>query len=456
MTVSRSQPIFFALMLGFIATNANADCYSEHSSCTTACAATTLSSAIIGGLGGGYDASAPITCVNACDQARSTCVANEQYQRQLEQQRREAAEQQARAQREQAEMAENDQHIREAQQVASQVAAEVAVQQQTYDLIVKGLEALDKGSFSSAEFQFRQALKIRADDRDARTGYLKALIGQGNTAAAYTYVNEGLFGHVAKPAPANGPSAYRQLIDDAEAAHLGQPGEIQALRLLQPLRDDTPAAIAAFLDTTPKSGFAPFVNQLNGILPAILAAREDEARAKAKAEADERERIARAEAEARAREAEAVRQAEAERQQWEQAKQAYLARFTDAGNGILRDADTGLEWTKNDNGADVNWKQADRYCKRLKLDGKGWRLPAVEELLAIYYAPLTDGWAPCGSYICHVSSAFQLTSGSGWYWTSTMNGSSSAFFVSLGQGDRSSLTMSSSNGHRSLCVRRRS
>ena len=73
----------------------------------------------------------------------------------------------------------------------------------------------------------------------------------------------------------------------------------------------------------------------------------------------------------REREAQAARQAQAQRQQVEQAKQAFLARWTDMGNGIIKDSQTGLEWAQRDNGSDVNWNQARRYCEGLKLDGKG-------------------------------------------------------------------------------------
>jgi len=49
------------------------------------------------------------------------------------------------------------------------------------------------------------------------------------------------------------------------------------------------------------------------------------------------------------------------------------------------DPDTGLTWTKQDNGSDVNWDQAKAYCSNLRLGGfTDWRLPTIDELQGIY------------------------------------------------------------------------
>ena len=49
------------------------------------------------------------------------------------------------------------------------------------------------------------------------------------------------------------------------------------------------------------------------------------------------------------------------------------------------DSATGLMWTRNDNGSDVDWTQAAAYCSKLQLAGlTHWRLPTNEELLSIY------------------------------------------------------------------------
>ena len=49
------------------------------------------------------------------------------------------------------------------------------------------------------------------------------------------------------------------------------------------------------------------------------------------------------------------------------------------------DPQTGLAWTRRDNGSDVNWNEASTYCQDLRLGGySNWRLPAIEELAQIY------------------------------------------------------------------------
>jgi hypothetical protein len=49
------------------------------------------------------------------------------------------------------------------------------------------------------------------------------------------------------------------------------------------------------------------------------------------------------------------------------------------------DPATGLMWTTKDNGTEVSWQQAATYCQRLRLADYGhWRLPAIDELSAIY------------------------------------------------------------------------
>jgi hypothetical protein len=49
------------------------------------------------------------------------------------------------------------------------------------------------------------------------------------------------------------------------------------------------------------------------------------------------------------------------------------------------DPDTGLTWTKADNGSGLDWGDANAYCKNLRL-GKytDWRLPTIDELEGIY------------------------------------------------------------------------
>jgi len=53
--------------------------------------------------------------------------------------------------------------------------------------------------------------------------------------------------------------------------------------------------------------------------------------------------------------------------------------------GFWTDPSTGLMWTGKDNGKDVSWKKAMKYCRNLRLAGySDWRLANMAELQPIY------------------------------------------------------------------------
>ena len=53
--------------------------------------------------------------------------------------------------------------------------------------------------------------------------------------------------------------------------------------------------------------------------------------------------------------------------------------------GFWIDPSTGLMWAARDNGKDVTWKQAVKYCRDLRLAGySDWRLASIGELQIIY------------------------------------------------------------------------
>ncbi len=89
-----------------------------------------------------------------------------------------------------------------------------------------------------------------------------------------------------------------------------------------------------------------------------------------------------------------------------------------AAPGVIRDSSTRLEWTREDNGADIDWKNAEARCAGMK---DGWRLPAVQELEAVYLAAVGRSESVvCGPNICFAPPLFKL-SGS-WFWSSTPAG----------------------------------
>lgn len=53
--------------------------------------------------------------------------------------------------------------------------------------------------------------------------------------------------------------------------------------------------------------------------------------------------------------------------------------------GYWSDPSTGLMWTAKDNGRDISWRNAVKYCQNLSLAGySDWRLPSIDELQNIY------------------------------------------------------------------------
>lgn len=53
--------------------------------------------------------------------------------------------------------------------------------------------------------------------------------------------------------------------------------------------------------------------------------------------------------------------------------------------GYWTDSSTSLMWAGKDNGKDVNWHSATKYCRDLRLDGySDWRLANIGELQGIF------------------------------------------------------------------------
>ena len=54
-----------------------------------------------------------------------------------------------------------------------------------------------------------------------------------------------------------------------------------------------------------------------------------------------------------------------------------------AGNDIVRDKETGLEWVAGPD-KDTNWNEAKSWVENLSVEGGGWRTPTIEELQTLY------------------------------------------------------------------------
>jgi hypothetical protein len=130
------------------------------------------------------------------------------------------------------------------------------------------------------------------------------------------------------------------------------------------------------------------------------------------------------------------------------------------------DPSTGLMWAGKDNGKDVNWKKAMKYCRDLRLAGySDWRLAAIDELEGIYdktaNAPGLAGKHGDDPFPWHVKGNLFLT---GRQWSSSQipddrgRNSGGVWFIDLsngykGKGDSTWSGRGEDNFRRALCVR---
>jgi len=121
---------------------------------------------------------------------------------------------------------------------------------------------------------------------------------------------------------------------------------------------------------------------------------------------------------------------------------------------------SGLMWARRDNGKDVSWQKAMKYCRDLRLAGySDWRLATIYELQDIYDANLeSPGLAGFGRAMTwHVKGNLFLT---GVEWSSSRNhddrgrpyGSAPRF--NFNDGKRFYDFLGYSTGKRALCVRK--
>lgn len=99
--------------------------------------------------------------------------------------------------------------------------------------------------------------------------------------------------------------------------------------------------------------------------------------------------------------------------------------YTDNGNGTITDNVTGLVWQKQDDATNRIWDAANTYCTNLVLAGPGWRLPTDFELMTI---------VDYGKYLPTINTAYFSNTQSNNYWSSTIDGTPSAWYVDFGYG----------------------
>ncbi len=95
-------------------------------------------------------------------------------------------------------------------------------------------------------------------------------------------------------------------------------------------------------------------------------------------------------------------------------KEGALAQVALKGLGHV-DLRSGLEWANEDNGSDITWGDAGKYCAEF---GSGWRLPTVDEVLNLNKLSSAVE-VSCGQWTCSAPSTIHLTSA--WLWTADVS-----------------------------------
>lgn len=104
--------------------------------------------------------------------------------------------------------------------------------------------------------------------------------------------------------------------------------------------------------------------------------------------------------------------------------------------GVVIDTSTGLVWASKDNGEDINWNDAKRYCENYRGGGyTDWRMPTQDELAKLY-EPDAENTNPStgeckGNY--RINRLFHITCCC--LWASETRGSEAAFFNLVKQDD---------------------
>ncbi len=89
-------------------------------------------------------------------------------------------------------------------------------------------------------------------------------------------------------------------------------------------------------------------------------------------------------------------------------------RFIAYSNGTVLDTRTYLMWASKDNGKDITWKNAKRYCENYRGGGyTDWRMPTYDELARIYDKS-TRYKATQRSYKVHLTELIQLSTSAPW------------------------------------------
>jgi hypothetical protein len=124
-------------------------------------------------------------------------------------------------------------------------------------------------------------------------------------------------------------------------------------------------------------------------------------------------------------------------------------RFIAYDNGTVLDKSTNLMWAAKDNGSNITWTNAKRYCENYRRGGyTDWRMPTQDELEGLYDFVKTYK-TDCGRD-AHLTELILITCTA--TWASETSGSTAAIF-GFDPGKRLSVPQSRDHGTRALPVR---
>ena len=127
-------------------------------------------------------------------------------------------------------------------------------------------------------------------------------------------------------------------------------------------------------------------------------------------------------------------------------------RFVVFGDIVL-DTETKLMWPLRDNGKDLNWREAEQYCKDFRGGGHtDWRMPTQSELQSLY-----DRTAPPQTVQCHAPlnvliAASPISISCPWIWSSETKGEQAGGFL-FDRGVKAWMHQYSTYGSRVIPVR---
>jgi hypothetical protein len=127
-------------------------------------------------------------------------------------------------------------------------------------------------------------------------------------------------------------------------------------------------------------------------------------------------------------------------------------RFIDNGDGTVTDTLTSLMWAAADNMGDINWDDAQTYCKNPPIAGykySDWRLPTIHELKTLYDKDLEGYETDCGLNV-RIHPVIRLSCA--WVWTIDSQ-AISAYAFSFRKGYHYSTLMLTKKNYRALPVR---